>query len=1128
MDREILRQVLELGESQNVEFMADIQPDTSGRVICSFLNSKGGYLVIGVSDKDTIVGIPAGHDIRELEISISSRLVPKALVSFEERILDDKTVWRVEVPAGQDKPYSIGGGTFVRDGAHIKRADVTTNKDMILRRNIGAERWERRFSNADLEKDLDHEEIWSTAKDALEKRHADFGFAQRDSPIEFLEKMGLVKYGRLTNGGDVLFAGHPAKRHPQVRVRAVCYTHDKTDETFLDYKNFEGPLSRILDQTYAFIQRNAATRSYFLNTSLSRNDQSVYPFLAVREALINALAHRDYADFGGGITVSMYPDRVEIWNSGNLPDEITADELGKRDVVSRLRNPDIAYILYLRGWMERLGCGCVKICKDCEKQGLRPPVWRSDPLEGVTLTLFAPEAARQITKENNPAVTAIFPDVYRQWLIESYQHLDADKLCGSEMVALNLPEIFTPLYSLGTDLEELIARQDILLVEGHPGSGKTTLLKHVTYCLAKEGAPCVPLTPLAEFLPILIFFKDLHDYFRDQTAVEVVALDIIEWCCRNRMGATIDAATVRAFIEQRRALILLDGLDELPQPHRDSVVTRFADLRVSHPGVRLVITGRPHGIDGVAFKRFDRERVAINTLTMEQVETFVTKWFRYFYPGDSGPGGRTAAGLISEVKTHPAVGALIDNPLMLTAICILYHDQKELPGQRAELYKRFVDNMLYRRFGPDFEEVLAFLKTLAHTLHTQKIKIIDEIGALEKMRLSFRQREQEDAPEYEARIRKRFGEIEAQSGLLKLDAGGYEFRHLTFQEFLCADYLSDTATDYHAAIAPFWDDDWHREMIELYISYISIRNKGMANAIVARALEQEDQGRWLKAAAALNDIQKNRRDPNVVATARVALLRIFHAEERVDRKVLAKAGELLGWLGDPRALKEFVPIAGGEYDLEELGRRSIAPFELGKYPVTNGWFREFVDAGGYAARECWSEEGWQWKLDATVDYPELWYDRKWCCPNAPVVGVSWWEAEAFCRWLTMTDGDGRVYRLPMEAEWQTAAAGHERRTYAWGNDEEWFRCNCGEGDDRIGGTSAVGIFEQGKSPEGIYDLSGNVWEWCEDVIDDSNRLLRGGGWDSEAWDCRLASRYGRTPGFRIGDIGFRLARRKQE
>ena len=584
-----------------------------------------------------------------------------------------------------------------------------------------------------------------------------------------------------------------------------------------------------------------------------------------------------------------------------------------------------------------------------------------------------------VPKPAPPAAPLLFPDAYRDWLIRNYQHLDAERLQGSDVVTPSLPEIFIPLLAnppdqpegknrqegpgqeerKPVDLEALAAEREILLIEGHPGSGKTTLLKHITYCLAKPGQGSgALLAPLDGSLPLLIFFKDLHDYFKTHRTEETV-FDLIDWYCGYRMGGTIDGATIRGFVEQGRTVILLDGLDELAQQWRDQVVSRFDDLRIKHPGVRLITTGRPHGIDSEVVKRFGKERVSINSLTMEQVEEFVTKWFCYFYPGDNGPGGRTAASLISEVKSHPAVGALIDNPLMLTAICILYHDQRELPGQRAELYKRFVDNMLYRRFGADFEKVLAFLKTFAHTLHIGGLKVADELVALEVMRRVYRRKEHEEAAEYEREIRKRFGEIEAQCGLLKAGQGGYEFQHLTFQEFLCAGYLFDVATeDLAGAIEPYWEDDWHREMIELYISLISISSKGMANTIVRKALGHPNQGRWLKGAAALNDFQENRRDLDVTALAREALQRIFRDGEHVGRKALAEAGELLGWLGDPRDLKEFVSIAGGEYDLEELGAKSILPFEIGRYPVTNDWYREFVSGGGYASSEWWSEAGW--------------------------------------------------------------------------------------------------------------------------------------------------------------------------
>jgi len=760
-----------------------------------------------------------------------------------------------------------------------------------------------------------------------------------------------------------------------------------------------------------------------------------------------------------------------------------------------------------------------------------------------------------------------FPDSYRQWLIESYHHLDADMLYGSEMVKLRLPKIFIPLYAnppdkpdleseeqmpiyanppdkldleseeeMPKDLEILIAKRETLLIEGQPGSGKTTLMRHVTYCLAREASPSDALTPLTGWLPVLICFKDLHDYFREHTAETGSALTIIDWCCKSRMGGTIDKDIVRTFVKQGRTLILLDGLDELPQPYRDKVVTWLNNLQRKHPGVRLVITGRPHGIGGAASTLFDQERVTINPLSKSQKEEFISKWFRYVDIGASGPGGRNAIGLAGQVKVHPAVEALIDNPLidhplidtplMLTAICILYHDQHELPGQRAVLYKRFVNNMLYRRFGAEFEEVHLFLMALAHSLHSRKTTTINESGMLAVMKQVCGKLWYEDSATYDNRITRRFLVIEPQCGFLKQETGVYEFRHLTFQEFLCAEYLSDNAADHHVAIASFWDDDWYLEMIKLYISHISVSSKAKANDLVWKALEHGDRGRQLTAAAALNDIQENRRDTRVVEKAREALLRILQTEEGVDRKTLAEAGELLGWLGDTRDLKAFVLIAGGEYDLEELGQRSISSFEIGMYPVTNGWFREFVDGGGYAEQEWWSEAGWEWRLDERVEHPQYWHDRKWLCPNAPVVGVSWWEAEAFCRWLTKAADDNLSYRLPHDVEWQTSAAGHEQREYPWGNDDgDATHCNCREGDDRIEKTSSVGIFERGKSLEGLYDLSGNIWEWCmDDKSDGLDRVIRGGAWCEPVKHGRSGYWSRILPGYRDNDTGFRLVR----
>jgi formylglycine-generating enzyme required for sulfatase activity len=398
----------------------------------------------------------------------------------------------------------------------------------------------------------------------------------------------------------------------------------------------------------------------------------------------------------------------------------------------------------------------------------------------------------------------------------------------------------------------------------------------------------------------------------------------------------------------------------------------------------------------------------------------------------------------------------------------------------------------------------------------------------------------EDAFDYHTRIQQLFDEIESKCGLLKEENGGYLFWHLTFQEFNCASYLTDNSEDQIAAIDAFWNDSWYHEMIELYIGLLSVQNnKTIANKIVKTTFNKDaapDYTRWLIAAKGLYDIHKDRRNDDTVAKAQEKLQIVM--KNSASRKIKAEAGELLGWLGDTRDLKEFVKIEGGKYKLEDgidflsdnttkkFGTTELAPFEISRYPVTNVWYGEFIKLDGYKYRAYWSDEGWQWLEKEKIEYPEYWHDRKWKCPNAPVVGVSFWEAEAFCRWLSVTDEKGRKYKLPNEKQWQAAAAGKQGRKYPWGPDWDFTRCNCGEGENDIEKTSAVGIFERGKTPEGIYDMAGNVWEWCDEIYEESGdaRVVRGGSWLGDAGGCRCAYRYWFLPGDRDGIIGFRLSR----
>lgn len=208
----------------------------------------------------------------------------------------------------------------------------------------------------------------------------------------------------------------------------------------------------------------------------------------------------------------------------------------------------------------------------------------------------------------------------------------------------------------------------------------------------------------------------------------------------------------------------------------------------------------------------------------------------------------------------------------------------------------------------------------------------------------------------------------------------------------------------------------------------------------------------------------------------------------------------------------------------------VPAFEIGKYPVTNAQFAEFIKAGGYTQDRWWTPEGIKTRNGNSWAEPRYWRDPKWNPADHPVVGVSWYEAIAFCRWLSEVTGE--TITLPTEQQWQRAAQGDTNRVYPWGDTFDASRCNTKEAN--IGKTTPVTAYEgKGDSPFGVVDLSGNVWEWCLTVYEtgsndlsvpgEARRVLRGGSWFNDDFNARAASRFNRLPVNGDGSRGFRLA-----
>jgi formylglycine-generating enzyme required for sulfatase activity len=217
-------------------------------------------------------------------------------------------------------------------------------------------------------------------------------------------------------------------------------------------------------------------------------------------------------------------------------------------------------------------------------------------------------------------------------------------------------------------------------------------------------------------------------------------------------------------------------------------------------------------------------------------------------------------------------------------------------------------------------------------------------------------------------------------------------------------------------------------------------------------------------------------------------------------------------------------------------------FYIDVFEVTNAQYEKFIEANGYNDSTLWTPEGWLFRLKNNINLPKFWYDDNYGLknPNRPVVGISWYEAYAYAKW--------KGKRLPTEAEWERSARGNQQSIlkpiYPWGTDEpDLNRCNYGYiyGNTLYGGTKDVGSFETGKSPDGIYDMAGNVSEWCfdwykfdyysETSSDNPQgpeygeyKSVRGGSWLYYKRFIRTTTRDFAEPNTRSNIIGLRCAR----
>jgi len=243
---------------------------------------------------------------------------------------------------------------------------------------------------------------------------------------------------------------------------------------------------------------------------------------------------------------------------------------------------------------------------------------------------------------------------------------------------------------------------------------------------------------------------------------------------------------------------------------------------------------------------------------------------------------------------------------------------------------------------------------------------------------------------------------------------------------------------------------------------------------------------------------------------------------------------------------EWCEVPAGEFIMGEGKQQHTLnlpySYKAAKYPITNAQYRLFVEDKGYTTQRYWTEAGWAEKEKRKWTGPRQSRGEPFNLSNHPVVGVSWYEAVAYCRWLTEVLRDcgelaeGWQIRLPTEAEWEKAARGVDGRTYPWGEGFDIEKANGKETE--VESTCAVGIFPDGVSPYGCHDMAGNVWEWCATEWGEypyqienewaevylerkGGRILCGGSWNDRSVNLCCAFRGGNDLFNGNFDWGFR-------
>lgn len=718
--------------------------------------------------------------------------------------------------------------------------------------------------------------------------------------------------------------------------------------------------------------------------------------------------------------------------------------------------------------------------------------------------------------------------------------------------------------------------QVILL--GDPGAGKTTTLLQLAIDLAREAHTDLNHAKIPVFIPLRKFTGDVpfETFISEQL-----------------YGLQEAYSTLKA---EQRLILLCDAFNEMPH-NRGTVKAVYETLKASP---FWVVSCRLRDYQEELSTLKDAAKIRLKPLEPPQIHEVIRRSFAQedmessgaalwaaMYGSDELLAGWDAfvtAGQAEQfwqdirwpeavklrderypawLKENYARRAMLEdrrrmlmlcrNPYLLNRVCVLYADLKQLPDNRGALFASFVDRLLKREekaadaIGAPWIDQLVIRQGLAHIAY--------KLNQKTEMSLEYAQKI----------LQHQLGDID--TGLFLrlavsanlLDVGSeVRFTHQLLQEYFASEVLG-ALMDGHIEASTVWNtSDWWipsgREETAILLAGVRGEPEAVARWVAPaqpwfalEILQQPDFGIELSnisaetIAALLDSASLKIQEQHPVGRMNVyRVLGVLGADNRTGIGLTPAKLPEIDWVEIPAGAFIYGDDSKEKYPhWAKIASRQILTlptYRISRYPITYTQFQAFLDA-----EDGFGDERWWEGLAVSDVHRKQAGQQRFKYGNHPRENVSWYDAMAFCRWLSWRMGgtyqlheiEQWLVRLPTEQEWEKAARGTTGFIYPYGDNFDPTRSNTDE--TGIGLTSAVGIFPQGASPYGVLDMSGNVWEWCltdyktptltiseENLTSPNTRVVRGGSWGNASDGARAAIRDANAPMDRFISLGFRV------